>query len=246
MDETFEQILEELKAKGEALGHAYGREQELEDDRAAVKADAIQRIIKRDNIAATPAEKIVETDEGYYRHRVEQRASIVERFRADAAYKAAAAKATRASLMTPALVELKGMINEIEGELHRANLANRELTEISNTKEGIIVRLRGEMTTLETQRGDLSTQVAQLSTELGQAKRTIDQKEIARRRANGFLADRISDVDRLKETIAKLRAENDGLRKGLDVPPTLDPPPAEGYFDTLPQARDFVASESKS
>lgn len=174
MGETFEQLLEILKAKGEALGDATAHEQELEDDRAAIKADAVTRIMKRDNLAATPAEKIVETDEEYFRHRAKQRASIVARFRADAEYEAAKAAATNASLHTPSIIELKVQVSRL--------------------------------------------------------KREIDLKEIALRRANGYLADRIHDVDTLTEVNRKFREQ-------LGLEPTRPVP-----FDTLEPARGSVAA----
>lgn len=174
-------LLEQLVAKGEAAGQALAHEQELEDDRAAIKADAIVRIMKRDSLAATPAEKIVETDEQYFLHRAEQRASIVARFRAAAEYEAAKAAATQASLLTPSMIELKAKITGLEKDLK-------------------------------------------------EAKRALDLKEIALRRANGFLADRIRDVDNLGTENKKLRAQL-GLEPELRVP-----------FDTLEPSRDSVAA----
>lgn len=107
MNALLESAISKLKEKGEALGIALTLEQSLEDDRAAVKADAIKRIMTRDGCAATPAEKVVETDAGYFAHRAEQRASIVARFRADAEYWAAKAEATQASLITPTMIDLE-------------------------------------------------------------------------------------------------------------------------------------------
>lgn len=150
-------LLEELRAKGEALGDALAHEQELEDDRAAIKADAIVRIMKRDSLAATPAEKIVETDEEYFKHRARQRASIVARYRADAEYHAAIAAAVQASLVTPSMIELQSKISGLEKDLK-------------------------------------------------QAKRDVDLREIALRRANGLLADRIRDVEQLTAKVRELTA----------------------------------------
>jgi hypothetical protein len=175
---SLEELLEILKAKGEALGDALAHEQELEDDRAAIKADAITRIMKRDGLAATPAEKIVETDEEYFKHRAAQRASIVARFRADAEYQAAKAAATRASLITPSMIELQGKISGLEKDLK-------------------------------------------------QAKRDVDLREIALRRANGYLADRIRDVDNLTECNRRLSAQ-------LEVEPRKD------SFGTLEQSRETL------
>jgi vacuolar-type H+-ATPase subunit I/STV1 len=144
-----------LMLKGVALGQALALEQELEDDRAAVKADAIGRIMKRDGLAATPAEKIVETDEEYFRHRAKQRASIVSRFRADAEYQAAKSRATAASFRTPALIEL----------------------ELLNDKQ--------------------ERRIDELTKQRDEMKRESELKEIALRRANGQLADRIKEVEEL-------------------------------------------------
>lgn len=67
---------------------------------------------------------------------------------------------------------------------------------------------------------ELREQVATLSRELGIAKRATDLKEIALRRANGFLADRIRDVETLRD-------ENAHLREHHSLPPAkrhpLDP-----------------------
>jgi hypothetical protein len=167
---SLELLLEQLTAKGEALGNALAHEQELEDDRAAIKADAIVRVMKRDGLAATPAEKVVETDEQYFQHRARQRASIVARYRADAEYKAANAAATQASLITPVMVELQAKISGLETDLKRA-------------------------------------------------KRETDLKEIELRRANGWLADRIRDVDVLTETNQTLEAQIAELRATGETSP---------------------------
>lgn len=154
MGETFEQMLAALTAKAEALADAHNHETQLEDDRAKVKAEAIERICIRDNLKATPAEKIVETDEGYAEHRAKQRASIIARFRADAEYEAAKAALTRAALITPPMAEL--------------------ITKAANSK------------------------------------RALELKEIELRRSNGWLADRIRDVE-------ELRAENANLKTQLEA-----------------------------
>lgn len=167
-DTPFESALARLIYAGEALGDATAHEQELEDDRAAIKADAIVRVMKRDGLAATPAEKIVETDEEYFKHRAKQRASIVARFRADAEYQVAKATATQASLITPAMIELQ-------------------------------------------------TKIAGLEKDLKQAKREVDLREIATRRANGYLADRIRDVEQLNAQCAELAETNRGLTAELNA-----------------------------
>lgn len=103
-----------VRATADALARAYNYEHELEDLRAAIKADAIKRIMVRDGVAATPAEKIVETDAEYFTHRGKQAASIVARFKADAEYWAAKCEATNTSLITPDVFALSEEINELE------------------------------------------------------------------------------------------------------------------------------------
>ena len=68
-------------------------EMELEDQRPIIKADAVRRIMARDGIAATPAEKIVETDGEYAAHRNRQTMAVVEKQRAFGAYEAAKLRA---------------------------------------------------------------------------------------------------------------------------------------------------------
>jgi hypothetical protein len=127
-DTPFESALARLIYAGEALGCALAHEQELEDDRAAIKADAIKRVMVRDGVAATPAEKVVETDPQYFEHRAKQRASIVERFKADAEYWAAKAEATQASLITPDVFTLEAKNAVQEKIIDQLDSANKELT----------------------------------------------------------------------------------------------------------------------
>ena len=190
---TLEELIEIMTAKSEALADARNHESVLEDNRGLVKEIAIIRIMRERKMNSTPAEKIVESDEEYAAHREKQRAAVVARFRAEAEYKAACAQVTRASLITPGVAELTALVETIEGDLHRANLQNRELAGYLETKEQIITRLRGD--------------IAQLSIDLGKAKRATDLKEIALRRANSMLADRIRDVeefDRQKRRFSEL------------------------------------------
>lgn len=72
-----------------ALGVDRAHEMELEDDRALVKMEAVKRIMARDGLAATPAEKIVETDEAYMLHRQRQREAVIQCQCAWGAFKAA-------------------------------------------------------------------------------------------------------------------------------------------------------------
>ena len=135
MTPQLDAAISKLKEKGEALGIALTLEQSLEDDRAAIKADAIRRIMVRDGIAATPAEKVVETDEAYFLHREKQRASIVARLRADAEYWAAKAQATQASLITPDVFNL-----ETENERRALEIEERrgEIEEVVNANHSLL------------------------------------------------------------------------------------------------------------
>jgi hypothetical protein len=88
--------IQDIREAANDLGWQCAQEMELEDRRPLVKRDAIQRIMVRDGIAATPAEKIVETDEAYMQHRAKQRAAVVETYRARGAYEAAKLEAALA------------------------------------------------------------------------------------------------------------------------------------------------------
>lgn len=91
---------------------------------------------------------------------------------------------------------------------------------------------------LRRENADLTLQVEALRADLAKTKRELDVKSIALRRANGWLADRIRDVDRLAGLTVELTAENLKLRKGLNVPPTEVPPARD--FDTLEHSRDSL------
>lgn len=82
-----------IEAYSDRLALACRAEMELEDERPIVKADAVRRIMARDSIAATPAEKIVETDAEYAAHRRRQYDAVVEKQRAFGAYEAAKRRA---------------------------------------------------------------------------------------------------------------------------------------------------------
>lgn len=72
-------------------------EAQLEDDRARVKGEAIQRLMQSGAASSvTAAEKIVETDEGYAAHRAMQRDAVRERIIAWARYEAVKLRALRA------------------------------------------------------------------------------------------------------------------------------------------------------
>lgn len=79
-----------------ALGEALADESRLEDERALVKAAAIQRLIAGQfATSATAAEKIVEQDAEYAGHRRHQRLQIIERMSKAGAYEAAKLRAWR-------------------------------------------------------------------------------------------------------------------------------------------------------
>lgn len=63
----------------------------------------------------------------------------------------------------------------------------------------------------------LRAQVVTLSRQLGDARRATDVKDMALRRANRFLADRIRDTEQLSESLLKLKAENERLRTGPPI-----------------------------
>lgn len=51
---------------------------------------------------------------------------------------------------------------------------------------------------------ELQAKISGLEKELKQAKREVDLREIALRRANGYLADRIRDVEQLTAHVRKI------------------------------------------
>lgn len=132
MTAALESAVAKLKARADALGLALTLEQSLEDDRAAIKADAIKRVMVRDGIAATPAEKIVETDAYYFEHRDKQRDSIISRIRADAEYWAAKCEATQASRITPDVFVLDAENAELERHIGEVIEANKSLLHSRN------------------------------------------------------------------------------------------------------------------
>jgi hypothetical protein len=82
-----------IEQAGERLAQACRAEMALEDGRALVKAEAVKRIMQRDGIAATPAEKIAESDEVFAAYRSAQADAVVETIRARAAFEASKRKA---------------------------------------------------------------------------------------------------------------------------------------------------------
>jgi hypothetical protein len=76
------------------LGQAREMEMALEDGRALVKRDAIQRIITSGAASsATAAEKIVEQDAEYAAHRLKQREAVIATQLCWASYEAARIRA---------------------------------------------------------------------------------------------------------------------------------------------------------
>lgn len=85
--------IEDVESTAHRHGEACRREMELEDERSILKPVAIRRIMTRDNIAATPAEKIVETDEEYASLRRRQYSAVVEKHRSLGEFEAAKLRA---------------------------------------------------------------------------------------------------------------------------------------------------------
>lgn len=91
--ESAGEAVNDIERAAERLAIAVRAEMELEDERPIVKAEAVKRIMARDGIAATPAEKIVETDDVYAAHRRKQYAAVVEKQQAYGAFEAAKRRA---------------------------------------------------------------------------------------------------------------------------------------------------------
>lgn len=163
-------LLEELVAKGEALGDAMAHEQQLEDERPLLKEMAIIRIMERDKCAATPAEKIVKSDLEYMNHRIAQRASVVARFRAEAEYEAAKAAATQASLITPSMIELQAKNTALEVMLK----ASKRETDL---RETALRRANGYLADRIRDNEEMGRQIQKLTGQLEIADRTIDRLE---------------------------------------------------------------------
>lgn len=85
--------IEAIVDAAERVALACKVEMELEDERPIIKSAAVRRIMERDGIAATPAEKIVETDGEYNAHRKRQSMAVVEKQRAFGEYEASKLRA---------------------------------------------------------------------------------------------------------------------------------------------------------
>lgn len=91
--EAAEKAIAAIEAAAEGLANACRFEMQLEDQRPLHKAAAVKRIMERDGLSATAAEKIVESDGQYATHRQIQADAVVETIRARAAYEAAKRRA---------------------------------------------------------------------------------------------------------------------------------------------------------
>lgn len=97
--------IDDVEAAGERLAQAVARVQELEDERAIVKSQAVRRLMLTNNEdtgkqhSASSAEKIVEVDGEYAAHRKLQRDAEVEKQRAYAQYEAAKLRAKLAVVL---------------------------------------------------------------------------------------------------------------------------------------------------
>jgi hypothetical protein len=80
---------EDLEAAGVMLGEAMVLEMQLADERPLVKREAVTRVMAAHNMAATPAEKLVELDEIFMAHRRKEYAAVLDVQRARAAFHAA-------------------------------------------------------------------------------------------------------------------------------------------------------------
>ena len=81
---SLDAALAALEEAGHALGSARAWEMQLEDLRALVKRDAIERILQTENPlthkphSASSAEAIVESDVDYTLHRLNQRVAVID------------------------------------------------------------------------------------------------------------------------------------------------------------------------
>ena len=76
------EICEEIEQAHERCGQAHSRVMQLEDLRQALKPDVIKRLVETGNAtSASAAEKLVEKDEEYMRHRSAQYEAEIERWR---------------------------------------------------------------------------------------------------------------------------------------------------------------------
>jgi hypothetical protein len=85
---TAEDSIRALETAGELLAIATERELELQSLRGLRKNEAVRRIMAAQKIAATPAEKVVETDPEYSAFLKECRSSVADRIRAEARFSA--------------------------------------------------------------------------------------------------------------------------------------------------------------
>jgi hypothetical protein len=82
LDETAT-VCDEIESAHERCGLAHARVMELDDQRQALKPDVIRRLVESGAAtSASAAEKLVERDDEYMRHRRTQYDAEVERWRA--------------------------------------------------------------------------------------------------------------------------------------------------------------------
>lgn len=127
---TAEAAIAAIERAGERLAIATQREMMLEDRRPLVKAEAVKRIMQRDGIAATPAEKIVESDDEYLLHRVEQYGAVVETIRARAAYEAAKRTADMTADLAFALAGLGDHLDSVKATTLGPNATRADALEV--------------------------------------------------------------------------------------------------------------------
>lgn len=85
--------------------------------------------------------------------------------------------------------------------------AERRVAECNRLKTFTLDRASASTGTAADSVTELQAKIAELEAELKVSKRETDLKQIALCRANGYLADRIRDVEQLTEANRKLRAD---------------------------------------
>lgn len=90
---TLDAVVEAVLLAASAYADARAHELTLEDERPAVKHAAITRLMQERGLAATPAEKLVETDTEYAAYRTRQRQSVIRTIETRALYEAARIRA---------------------------------------------------------------------------------------------------------------------------------------------------------
>lgn len=87
------EVCEEIEQAHERCGQAHARVMQLEDERQSLRADVIKRLVETGAAtSATAAEKRLEQDDEYMRHRRAQYDAEIERHRAMGAVEVARLK----------------------------------------------------------------------------------------------------------------------------------------------------------